>query len=151
MTLKPRRARPILPTSPEPDAEVPPVSTVLIADDAAFMRLTMRGILAGAGYEVVGEAENGAVAVEKYLALRPDLITMDIGMPELDGVAALRRIRAADPGARVVMCSGLRQGAEASESLAAGARDVVVKPLRPDRVIRAAERALAPGPPTGSG
>jgi two-component system, chemotaxis family, chemotaxis protein CheY len=119
------------------------MSTVLIADDAAFMRMMIKNILTGAGYDIVGEAENGAVAVAKYQELKPDLTTMDITMPEMDGVAALRRIREADPAARVVMCSAMGQQTMVIESIQAGARDFIVKPFQPERVLEAVKKALA--------
>jgi two-component system, chemotaxis family, chemotaxis protein CheY len=117
--------------------------TVLIADDAAFMRMMIKNILTEAGYEVVGEAENGQVAVARYRELRPDLTTMDITMPEMDGLAALKEIRGGDPAARVVMCSAMGQQSMVIESIRAGARDFIVKPFQPDRVLQAVRKALA--------
>mgnify|MGYP002779343935 CR=1 FL=1 len=117
--------------------------TVLIADDAAFMRMMMKNILTEAGFEVVGEAETGAAAVDRFVELRPDLTTMDITMPEMDGLAALRRIREHDPAARVVMCSAMGQQSMVIESIQAGARDFIVKPFQPERVLEAVEKALA--------
>lgn len=116
--------------------------TVLIADDAAFMRMMIKNILTEAGYEVAGEAENGAVAVAKWKELRPDLTTMDITMPEMDGIAALKEIRSVDPEARVVMCSAMGQQSMVIESIQAGARDFIVKPFQADRVIEAVSKAL---------
>ena len=117
--------------------------SVLIADDAAFMRRMLKNVLTEAGYEVVGEAENGAVAVSKYRELNPDLTTMDITMPEMDGLAALKEIRAGDPSARVVMCSAMGQQSMVIESIQAGAKDFIVKPFQPDRVLEAVQKALA--------
>ncbi len=117
--------------------------SVLIADDAAFMRMMIKNILTDAGYEIVGEAENGAVAVSKYRELKPDLTTMDITMPEMDGLAALKEIRGQDPEARVVMCSAMGQQSMVIESIQAGARDFIVKPFQPDRVLEAIQKALA--------
>jgi two-component system chemotaxis response regulator CheY len=117
--------------------------SVLIADDAAFMRMMIKNILTDAGYEIVGEAENGAVAVTKYRELKPDLTTMDITMPEMDGLAALKEIRSGDPAARVVMCSAMGQQSMVIESIQAGARDFIVKPFQPDRVLEAVQKALA--------
>lgn len=117
--------------------------SVLIADDAAFMRMMIKNILTDAGYEIVGEAENGAVAVTKYRELKPDLTTMDITMPEMDGLAALKEIRGQDPEARVVMCSAMGQQSMVIESIQAGARDFIVKPFQPDRVLEAIQKALA--------
>ena len=117
--------------------------SVLIADDAAFMRMMLKNVLTEAGYEIAGEAENGAVAVAKYRELNPDLTTMDITMPEMDGLAALKEIRAGDPAARVVMCSAMGQQSMVIESIQAGAKDFIVKPFQPDRVLEAVEKALA--------
>lgn len=117
--------------------------SVLIADDAAFMRMMIKNILTEAGYDIVGEAENGAVAVAKYAELKPDLTTMDITMPEMDGLAALKEIRGSDPAARVVMCSAMGQQSMVIESIQAGARDFIVKPFQPDRVLEAVQKALA--------
>ena len=117
--------------------------SVLIADDAAFMRMMLKNVLTEAGYEVVGEAENGAVAVSKYRELNPDLTTMDITMPEMDGLAALKEIRSADPAARVVMCSAMGQQSMVIESIQAGAKDFIVKPFQRDRVLEAVQKALA--------
>lgn len=116
--------------------------SVLIADDAAFMRMMIKNILSGAGYDILGEAENGAVAVAKYKELKPDLTTMDITMPEMDGLQALKEIRAHDPGARVVMCSAMGQQSMVIESIQAGAKDFIVKPFQPDRVLEAIQKAL---------
>lgn len=117
--------------------------SVLIADDAAFMRMMLKNVLTEAGYEIAGEAENGAVAVAKYRELSPDLTTMDITMPEMDGLAALKEIRAGDPSARVVMCSAMGQQSMVIESIQAGAKDFIVKPFQPDRVLEAVQKALA--------
>ena len=117
--------------------------SVLIADDAAFMRMMIKNILTEAGYEIAGEAENGVVAVAKWKELRPDLTTMDITMPEMDGIAALKEIREADPSAKVVMCSAMGQQAMVIESIQAGARDFIVKPFQADRVIEAVSKALS--------
>ena len=117
--------------------------SVLIADDAAFMRMMIKNILTDAGYEIVGEAENGTVAVSKYHELKPDLTTMDITMPEMDGLAALKEIRDQDPEARVLMCSAMGQQSMVIESIQAGARDFIVKPFQPERVLEAVQKALA--------
>jgi two-component system, chemotaxis family, chemotaxis protein CheY len=116
--------------------------SVLIADDAAFMRMMLRSILTDAGYEVAGEAEDGAEAVSKYRELRPDLTTMDITMPGMNGLDALRAICAADPDARVIMCSAMGQKSMVVESFSAGARDFIVKPFQAERVVSAVEKAL---------
>ena len=116
---------------------------ILIVDDAAFMRMMIKDILSKNGYEVVGEAENGAVAVEKYAELKPDLVTMDITMPEMDGIEALKKIKQSDPGARIVMCSAMGQQAMVVEAIQSGARDFIVKPFQADRVLEAVSKALS--------
>ncbi len=116
--------------------------SVLIADDAAFMRMMIKTILTEAGYEIAGEADNGSDAVARYRELRPDLTTMDITMPQMDGIAALREIRSQDPAARVIMCSAMGQQAMVIESIQAGATDFIVKPFQPDRVLAAVQKAL---------
>ena len=110
---------------------------VLICDDAAFMRMMIKDILSKNGYNVVGEAENGAKAVEKYAELKPDLVLMDITMPEMDGIAALKSIKSSDPGATVIMCSAMGQ-----QAIQAGAKDFIVKPFQPDRVIEAVKKVV---------
>lgn len=117
--------------------------TILICDDAAFMRMMLKEILVKGGYEVVGEAANGAEGIEKYNSLKPDLVTMDITMPDMDGISALKAIRSGDPGARVIMCSAMGQQAMVVESIQAGAKDFIVKPFQKERVIEAIQKALA--------
>ena len=117
--------------------------TVLICDDAIFMRTMVSDILQQAGFEVVGEAETGLQAIEKYRALKPDLVTMDIVMPDMGGIDAVREITKLDPQARVLMCSAMGQQALVVEALQAGARDFVVKPFQPSRVLEAVERILS--------
>ena len=110
---------------------------VLVVDDALYMRTMIRDILSGTGgYEVVGEASNGREAVERFVELEPDLVTMDIVMPELDGIEATREILDRDPSATIIMCSALGQEALVIESIAAGARDFIVKPFTPEKVLR---------------
>ena len=116
---------------------------VLICDDAIFMRTMIADILTGAGYEVVGEAESGLQAVERYKALQPDLVTMDIVMPDMGGIDAVKAIIQADPKARVLMCSAMGQQSLVVEAIQAGARDFVVKPFQPARVLEAVQRVLA--------
>ncbi|HMG96666.1 MAG TPA: response regulator [Gemmatimonadaceae bacterium] len=118
-------------------------STVLVCDDAVFMRTMVSDILSQAGFTVVGEAENGKQAVEKYQQLKPDLVTMDIIMPEMGGIEAVKKITQLDPGARILMCSAMGQQALVQEALQAGARDFVVKPFQPSRVLEAVQRVLA--------
>ena len=115
---------------------------VLVVDDAAFMRMMIKDILTKNGYDVVGEAENGAIAVEKYKELSPDLVTMDITMPEMDGIAAVKEIKASDPKATIIMCSAMGQQSMVIDAIQAGARDFIVKPFQPDRVLEAVSKAL---------
>ena len=115
---------------------------ILICDDAAFMRMMIKDILTKNGYNVVGKAENGAKGVERYNELKPDLVLMDITMPEMDGIAALKAIKASDPKASVIMCSAMGQQAMVIESIQSGARDFIVKPFQADRVIEAVKKVL---------
>lgn len=115
---------------------------ILICDDAAFMRMMIKDILSKNGYNVVGEAENGIKAVEKYNELKPDLVLMDITMPEMDGIEALKAIKAGDPGALVIMCSAMGQQAMVIESIQAGAKDFIVKPFNQDRVLEAVKKVV---------
>lgn len=115
---------------------------ILIVDDAAFMRMMIKDILSKNGYTVAGEAENGAKAVEKYNELKPDLVLMDITMPEKDGIQALKDIKASDAGAQVIMCSAMGQQAMVIESIQAGAKDFIVKPFQADRVLEAVKKVV---------
>jgi len=115
---------------------------ILICDDAAFMRMMIKDILSKNGYNVVGEAENGAVAVDKFVELKPDLALMDITMPEMDGIQALKAIREKDPNACVIMCSAMGQQAMVIESIQAGAKDFIVKPFQADRVLEAVKKVV---------
>lgn len=116
---------------------------ILITDDALFMRVTLKNILTEHGYEVVGEAQNGAEAVKLYSELKPDLVTMDITMPEMDGIQALKAIKAEDGGAKVVMCTAMGQKSMVVEAIQSGASDFIVKPFQPDRVLEAVGKLLA--------
>lgn len=117
--------------------------TVLVCDDAIFMRTMISDILSQAGFEIVGEAESGVQAVEKYKALKPDLVTMDIVMPDMGGIEAVREICKGDPEAKILMCSAMGQQALVVEAIQAGAKDFVVKPFQPSRVLEAVQRVLA--------
>jgi two-component system chemotaxis response regulator CheY len=119
------------------------MARVLVVDDAAFMRKVLGDALASGGHEVVGQASNGAEAVERFQELRPELTTLDITMPEKDGLAALAEIMAIDPAARVVMCSALGQETKVLESIKLGAKDFVVKPFQAGRVLEAISKALS--------
>ena len=115
---------------------------ILICDDAAFMRMMIKDILTKNGYTIVGEAENGQKAVEKYNETKPDLVMMDITMPEMDGIQALKKIKATDPNAAIIMCSAMGQQAMVIESIQSGAKDFIVKPFQPDRVLEAVKKAI---------
>jgi two-component system chemotaxis response regulator CheY len=119
------------------------MARVLVVDDAAFMRKVVSDALIGGGHEVIGEASNGVEAVARYQELSPELTTLDITMPEKDGLAALKEIMAIDPAARVIMCSAMGQESKVMESIKAGAKDFVVKPFKADRVLDAVGKALA--------
>jgi two-component system chemotaxis response regulator CheY len=115
---------------------------ILIVDDAAFMRMMIKDILSKNGYEVVGEAENGARALEKYKETLPDLVIMDITMPEVDGIQAVKNIKSIDGNAKIIMCSAMGQQAMVIESIQAGAKDFIVKPFQADRVVDAVKRII---------
>ncbi|MDU2210714.1 MAG: response regulator [Eubacterium sp.] len=115
---------------------------ILICDDAAFMRMMIKDILTKNGYNIVGEAENGAKAVEKYAELKPDLVLMDITMPEMDGIEALKKIKAADANASIIVCSAMGQQAMVIESIQSGAKDFIVKPFQADRVLEAVQKVV---------
>jgi len=115
---------------------------VLIVDDAAFMRMMIKDILSKNGYEVVGEAENGARAIEKYKDLAPELVIMDITMPEMDGIQAVKEIRKTSPEAKIIMCSAMGQQAMVIESIQAGAKDFIVKPFQAERVLEAVKKVI---------
>jgi two-component system chemotaxis response regulator CheY len=118
------------------------MANILIVDDAAFMRMMIKDILTKNGYVVVGEAENGLKAVEKFKEHSPDLVIMDITMPEMDGIQAVKQIKALNSGAKVIMCSAMGQQAMVIESIQAGARDFIVKPFQADRVIEAVKKVI---------
>lgn len=117
-------------------------TTVLIVDDAAFMRMMIKDILSKNGFDVVGEAGDGQQAVEIYKEKSPDLVTMDITMPEMDGITALKEIKTHDPNAKVIMCSAMGQQAMVIDAIQAGAKDFIVKPFQADRVLEAISKTL---------
>ncbi len=117
------------------------MAKVLVVDDSEFMRMRCRQLLASQGYEVV-EASNGEEAVARYEAERPDLVMMDITMPVMDGITAVREIRKRDPQAKIVMCSALGQQAMVLEAVKAGAKDFVVKPFQPERLVATVRKFL---------
>lgn len=115
---------------------------VMLVDDASFMRMMLKNILVGAGYEVIGEAENGAKAIEQFKTLKPDLVIMDIIMPEMGGIDAVREIIKANPSAKILMCSSMGQQSLVVEAIQAGAKDFIVKPFQPSNVLEAVKKAL---------
>ncbi len=115
---------------------------ILIADDLSFMRMIQKEILGERGYTVVGEASDGIQVVEKYKSLKPDLVVLDITMPNMNGLEAMRRIFQIDPKARIIMCSALGQQKLIVEAIQAGVRDFIVKPFKPERILSAIEKAL---------
>jgi len=119
------------------------MARVLVVDDAVFMRKMVGDALTKNGHEVIGEASNGFEAVQRYQELQPEVTTLDITMPDKDGVTALKEIIGLDPAARVVMCSALGQESKVLEAIRCGAKDFVVKPFQPERIQQAIEKALA--------
>lgn len=118
------------------------MARILIVDDAAFMRMMLKDILTKNGFEVCGEAANGREALEKYKELHPDLTTLDITMPEKDGISALKDIEAFDPTAKCIMCSAMGQQAMVIEAIQSGAKDFIVKPFQADRVLESVKKVL---------
>jgi two-component system, chemotaxis family, chemotaxis protein CheY len=118
------------------------MARVLVVDDAAFMRKMVTDALTKGGHEVIGEAANGNEAVERFRELRPEVTTLDITMPEKDGLTALEEIIGLDPGARVIMCSALGQESKVLDSIKIGAKDFIVKPFKAERVLGAVDKAL---------
>ena len=119
------------------------MARVLVVDDAAFMRMMIKDILQKNGYEIAGEAANGAEATSLYQELKPDVVTMDITMPEMDGITAVKEIRKVDPRARIIMCSAMGQQAMVLDAIQAGATDFVVKPFQEERVLDAIKKVLS--------
>jgi two-component system chemotaxis response regulator CheY len=115
---------------------------VLITDDALFMRVTLKNILTKGGYEIAGEASNGRESVDLYQQVKPDLVTMDITMPEMDGITAVKEIKKIDPDANVIMCTAMGQKNMVMEAVAAGAKDFIVKPFQPEKVIEAVQKLI---------
>lgn len=118
------------------------MAKIMIVDDAAFMRMVIKGMVTEGGHEVVGEATNGAEAIQKYSALNPDLVTMDITMPEMDGIQALKGIRQIDPKAKIIMCSAMGQQSLVVEAISAGAKDFLVKPFQKEKVNEAIAKVM---------
>ena len=118
------------------------MAKVLIVDDAAFMRMMIKDILEKNGFEIVGEANNGIKAVDIYKKEKPDVVTMDITMPDMDGIEAVKAIKAFDPDAKIIMCSAMGQQSMVMDAIRAGARDFIVKPFQADRVLEAIKKVL---------
>lgn len=116
---------------------------ILIVDDASFMRMMIKDILTKNGFIVLGEAENGLKAIEKYKELTPELVIMDITMPEMDGIQAVKEIKKINSDAKIVMCSAMGQQAMVIEAIQAGAKDFIVKPFQADRVVEAVKKVLS--------
>ncbi len=116
------------------------MARIMIVYDAAFMRITIKNMLKRSSHEVVGEAENGIVAIERFKELRPDIVTMDITMPEMDGITALREIVKIDPNANVIMVSAMGQEAMVRESILSGAKGFIVKPFKEEGIISALDK-----------
>ena len=119
------------------------MSKILIVDDAAFMRMMLKDILTKNGFDVIGEAKDGNEAFNKYQELKPDLVTLDITMPDVDGITALKNIKAFDSSAKCIMCSAMGQQAMVIDCIQAGAKDFIVKPFQADRVVEAVKKALS--------
>ena len=115
---------------------------ILVVDDAAFMRMMLKDILTKNGYTVVGEAANGREALDRYKELKPDLVTLDITMPDMDGLTAIKELRKLDGSANVIMCSAMGQQAMVIEAVQSGAKDFLVKPFQPERVIDAVKKVI---------
>ena len=118
------------------------MAKILIVDDAAFMRKVIRDTLTKNGFTDIHEAVDGKDAVEKYFELKPDLVLMDITMPNMDGIQALQAIKAKDPGAKVIMCSAMGQEAMVVQAIKEGAMDFIVKPFKPDRILQTVTKIL---------
>ena len=116
---------------------------VLLVDDASFMRMMLKNILVGAGYEVAGEAENGIKAIELFRTIKPDLVIMDIIMPEMGGIDAVREIVKGDPQAKILMCSSMGQQSLVVEAIQAGAKDFIIKPFQPSNVLEAVKKTVS--------
>ena len=119
------------------------MTRVLIVDDAAFMRMMIKDILQKNGFEVIGEASNGIEAVDLYKKEKPDVVTMDITMPDMDGIEAVKEIKSFDPAAKVIMCSAMGQQSMVMDAIKSGAKDFIVKPFQADRVLEAIRKVVS--------
>ena len=118
------------------------MAKVLIVDDASFMRMTIRQMLEKNGHEVVGEAGDGIEAVKRFIEVKPEVVLLDITMPEMNGVEALKRIKELDSSAKVIICSAMGQQAMVAQAIQNGAKDFIVKPVEADRLIAAVDRVM---------
>ena len=118
------------------------MAKIMLVDDAAFMRMMVKNALTKSGYDNFVEAQDGAEAVKKYEEESPDMVIMDITMPNKDGIEALREIKALDPGAKVVMCSAMGQESMVMEAITLGAMDFIVKPFKEDRIVQTVQKVL---------
>lgn len=118
------------------------VATIMLCDDASFMRMTLLKIVEPAGHKVIGQAENGAEAIKLYKELKPEIVLMDITMPEVDGIEATKKIKEYDPDAKVIMVSAMGQMVKVCEAIDAGAKDFVVKPFDPDKILQCIDKIL---------
>lgn len=119
------------------------MAKILIVDDASFMRMTIKQMLEKNGHETVGEAGDGIEAVKKFIEVKPDVVLLDITMPEMNGVEALKRIKELDPTAKVIICSAMGQQAMVAQAIQSGAKDFIVKPFEADRLIAAIDRVMS--------
>lgn len=119
------------------------MARLLVVDDAAFMRMTIKKMVEAHGHTVVAEAENGVEAVRKFAETKPDIVLLDITMPEMDGVSALKRIKEVEPAAKVIICSAMGQQAMVAQTIQGGAKDFVVKPFEESRLIAAIDRVIS--------
>lgn len=118
------------------------MATILLADDIAFIKLVQKEVLEKAGYEIVAEAADGVEAIEKYQKFKPDVVIMDITMPKMDGINAIKAILKIDPNARIIVCSALGQQQLIVEAIKAGAKDFIIKPFDPQRLLQGIQKAL---------
>lgn len=118
------------------------MAKIMVVDDAAFMRMMLKTMLVEEGHEIVAEAVNGQEAVQMFSSVRPDLVTMDITMPDMDGVTAVKEIMKLDPGAKIIMCSAMGQKAMVVDAISSGAKDFVIKPFQKERVIESVKKVL---------
>jgi len=116
--------------------------TILVVDDAAFMRLMVSDIVKKGGYTVIGEAENGQKAIEKYKKLRPDIVMMDITMPDMDGIAAVKEIKKIDANAKIIICSAMGQQETVTKAIQAGAINFIVKPFIKEKILEVIEQSF---------